>query len=108
MDERGYINVTGEQAPDFIKGNGQLVILDVRQPEEYRDGHVPGAVLIPLGELEGRLAELDKEKPYLVICRSGRRSVMACQLLRQHGFDKLFNLQGGMLGWTGQVVAGSE
>jgi rhodanese-related sulfurtransferase len=103
MQNHVFRNVTGEEGPDFLKSKKDLVVLDVRQPEEYESGHIPGAVLIPLGELESRIKELHKNKEYLVICRSGRRSVMACHLLREHGFEKLFNLHGGMLGWTGEV-----
>ncbi|GAX91144.1 rhodanese-like domain-containing protein [Effusibacillus lacus] len=104
MQVRVYTNVPAALGADFLKEKKDLVLLDVRQPEEYEAGHIPGAVLIPLGELESRIDELDKEKEYLVICRSGRRSVMACHLLNERGFDKLFNLQGGMLEWTAEVT----
>ncbi|BCJ87112.1 rhodanese-like domain-containing protein [Effusibacillus dendaii] len=79
-------------------------MIDVRQPEEYAGGHISGAKLIPLGELESRIGELNPDHEYLLICRSGRRSIMAYNLLKQHGFEKLYNLQGGMLAWTGEVT----
>lgn len=103
MQDRVFTNVTGEEGPDFLKEKKELVVLDVRQPEEFESGHIPGAQSIPLGELESRIEELDKDKEYFVICRSGRRSVMACHLLKENGFEKLFNLNGGMLGWTGEI-----
>ncbi|MFC4770027.1 rhodanese-like domain-containing protein [Effusibacillus consociatus] len=103
MQDRIFANITGEEGPDFLREKKEIVLLDVRQPEEYESGHIPGAVLVPLGELESRIEELDKDKEYFVICRSGRRSVMACHLLSEHGFTKLFNLHGGMLGWTGEI-----
>ena len=58
------------------------VLLDVRQPEEYQAGHIPGAISIPLGELEHRYRELEKSKKIIALCRSGRRSKGASLLLR--------------------------
>lgn len=103
MQDQTYKDVTVQEGPDFIKNNKQVVLLDVRQPEEYREGHIPGSIHIPLGELEDKLDKLDQNQEYLLICRSGRRSVFACEMLSEHGFEKLFNLQGGMLRWSGDV-----
>ena len=75
------------------------VILDVREPWEYQMGHVSGAVLIPLGQLAGRVAELDPEQPVAVICQSGSRSQSAAALLGQKGFKKVYNVLGGMSAW---------
>jgi phage shock protein E len=62
-------------------------VLDVRSAEEYAEGHVPGAMLIPHDELASRLSELDRDRPVLVYCRSGRRSTLAETLLETEGFD---------------------
>lgn len=77
------------------------LLLDVREPDEYADGHAPGSVLIPLGQLPGRLAEIkaSEHKPVAVICRSGQRSARAAEILRQAGFTKVSNVQGGMYAW---------
>jgi hydroxyacylglutathione hydrolase len=75
------------------------VVVDVREPWEYRQGHVPGAVLIPLGQLVSRLNELSPEKPVAVICASGSRSQSAAALLGQKGFKIVYNVSGGTGAW---------
>ncbi len=74
-------------------------LLDVRQPEEYRTGHIPGAKLIPLGELRARIDELPKNQEIICVCRSGNRSLSATRLLGGAGF-KAHNLSGGMTAWS--------
>lgn len=80
---------------------GNAAILDVREPAEYTFGHIPGAVNIPLGELEQRAAELDTEKEWYVICRTGSRSDLAAQQLTEKGFSKVTNVVPGMTKWNG-------
>jgi rhodanese-related sulfurtransferase len=80
------------------------ILLDVRQPDEYASGHIEGAKSLPLSEIESRLAELDKDQVYVVICRSGNRSARAASLLRNGGFTKVLNMTGGMNSWSGAVV----
>ncbi|MFT3894201.1 MAG: MBL fold metallo-hydrolase [Anaerolineales bacterium] len=75
------------------------VVVDVREPWEYRQGHVPGAVLIPLGQLSARLKELDPAHPVAVICASGSRSQSAAALLGQKGFKTVYNILGGTGAW---------
>ncbi len=74
-------------------------VVDVREPWEYQQGHVPGAVLIPLGQLSSRLNELDPGKPVAVICASGNRSQSAAALLGQKGFKTVYNVSGGTGAW---------
>lgn len=81
----------------------QAVVIDVRTPAEYREGHIPGVANIPLEELEQRFGEIPKDKKVLLICRSGRRSAQGVDLLRGKGFDNVFNVVQGMLAWTGPV-----
>lgn len=76
-----------------------LVVLDVREPWEFRTGHVPKAVHIPLGQLQARVAELDPETPVAIICQSGSRSQTAAALLAQKGFKQVFNVREGTMGW---------
>jgi glyoxylase-like metal-dependent hydrolase (beta-lactamase superfamily II)/rhodanese-related sulfurtransferase len=82
----------------------QVQIVDVREPDEFNGplGHVPGAVLIPLGTLLGRVEALSKTKPLVTVCRSGARSAQATVLLGKAGFEKVANLSGGMLRWRAQ------
>jgi rhodanese-related sulfurtransferase len=75
------------------------VVVDVREPWEYRQGHVPGALLMPLGQLSMRLGELDVEKPVAVICATGNRSQSASALLGQKGFKTIYNVVGGTSEW---------
>lgn len=77
------------------------LLLDVREPDEYAALHAPGAKLIPLGEVQARLAEIAayKDQPVVVVCRSGRRSAKAVELLKEAGFSRVSNVEGGMLAW---------
>lgn len=74
-------------------------VVDVREAWEYQQGHVPGAKLIPLGQLSNRLSELNPEKPVAVICASGARSQSAASLLGQKGFKTIYNVVGGTSAW---------
>jgi rhodanese-related sulfurtransferase len=79
---------------DRLPRDGSVTLLDVRSAEEFREGHFPGAVNIPLDDLRGRLGELDPQKEIYVNCFSGLRSYLACRILTQHGFS-CRNLAGG-------------
>jgi rhodanese-related sulfurtransferase len=98
IGSEGYRNVTTEEAKQLIDNN-EVVVLDVRTPEEYQDGHIPNAILIPLQELENKLNDLDKEEPYLVVCRSGNRSAQASEILTSNSFANIYNMAGGMSDW---------
>jgi hydroxyacylglutathione hydrolase len=80
----------------------QPVVLDVREPWEFRQGHVPGAVLIPLGQLAHKVTELDPERPVAVICETGHRSQSAAAFLGQKNFKKIYNVATGTSGWARQ------
>jgi rhodanese-related sulfurtransferase len=87
--------------------SGGAAIVDVREPGEYLVGHVPGAVLIPMGQLPSRTAELDREAPVYVVCASGNRSAVMTDFLRSAGFDA-YSAAGGTSGWarSGRPVVG--
>jgi len=76
------------------------LLIDVREPEEWRDGHAPHARHIPLGDLVSRSNELPKDRELLMICRSGRRSSQAQRLLSESGFTQVRNVSGGMTAWS--------
>ena len=89
--------IQGGDARKLVAAGARL--LDVRSPEEYARGHLPGAVNIPVQQLDRRLAEVGPRDGELVLyCRSGHRSSRATELLRQHGFTKVHNL-GPMTAW---------
>jgi rhodanese-related sulfurtransferase len=87
-----------EELPNAVQ------ILDVREPTEFTGplGHIEGAVLIPLGELAGRLEELRRDRPVVAVCRAGSRSAQATVILQQAGFAEIANLNGGMLRWRAE------
>jgi rhodanese-related sulfurtransferase/rubrerythrin len=85
---------------------GGYTLLDVRQPNEYEDEHIPGAKLIPLPGLKEGLSELDKQKPVIAYCAIGGRSLAAAQLLSGLGFKEIYNLKGGIKAWQGGKAAG--
>lgn len=85
---------------------GEFLLLDVRQPEEYEDGHIPGAVLIPLGELEARQQELERGKKIITYCRSGHRSLAAAIALCGLGFKDVHHLECGILNWRYKTIEG--
>lgn len=77
-------------------------LLDVREPEEYAAAKLEGAHLIPLNELPGRLAELPKDRPLVVLCHHGVRSAHAVHHLREAGYDAL-NMSGGIAAWSREI-----
>ena len=101
------------QALAEVAPAGQVQIVDVREPAEYHGplGHIPHALLIPLGSLQASLARLDRERPVVAVCRSGSRSARAVAMLQQAGFAQVANLAGGMLRWRvdgGALVDGQD
>lgn len=93
-----YTDVTVDVAKEMID-SGEVEVLDVRTPEEFAAGHIPGAKLMPLQVLESMLSELDKDQKYVVVCRSGNRSTEASGILAESGFKNVFNMNGGMNEW---------
>lgn len=94
--------ITPDELAARLKQGEQVHVLDVREPLEWAEGHIPGAKHIPLGQLLERLAELDPEEEVIVVCRSGGRSSLACELLSERGY-RVVNMTGGMLTWQDEV-----
>jgi rhodanese-related sulfurtransferase/TusA-related sulfurtransferase len=86
-----------------VDGDEKMTVLDVREPAEYAFGHIPGAKSIPLGELEERMKELNRDDEIYVICRTGHRSDFAAQKLSEQGFENVKNVIPGMAEWNGSV-----
>jgi rhodanese-related sulfurtransferase len=80
---------------------GTVRLLDVREEHEFRSGHVPGAVHVPLKKLAERVPKLKRDKPYAVICASGNRSRSATNLLLDQGFEGTVSVRGGTNAWAG-------
>lgn len=81
-------------------------LLDVRTQEEYNQYHLQDSTLIPLDKLSGQLNQLPKDKDIVVICHSGARSLSAAVLLQQHGFKRVFYLEGGLNAWQAAGYSG--
>jgi rhodanese-related sulfurtransferase/rubrerythrin len=105
---KGAPGWTAQQLGSYLDEHsaGEYQLIDVRQPSEYRQEHIPGAALIPLGELDWRLYELDRGKPVFIYCTSGVRSQAAASVLVRAGFAEVYNLEGGMDAWQGLTAAG--
>lgn len=102
--KKAFESVTPEQAKE-ISDQGAYFI-DVREPHEYKTGHAPSAVNVPLGLLDRRLGSLPKERDILVICQSGARSASASAFLAKAGYT-VFNVKGGTMNWrrSGQRIS---
>ncbi|MBO9600516.1 MAG: rhodanese-like domain-containing protein [Cohnella sp.] len=95
--------ITPQEVAARLKTGENLFLLDVREPAEWAQGHVAGATHIPLGQLVERRNELDPKRETIVICRSGNRSGLACELLSEQGY-RVVNMTGGLNDWTDELV----
>jgi rhodanese-related sulfurtransferase len=90
--------LTPSELSEKLKNGKRPLVLDVRQPEEYREGHIAGAKLIPLDALNQRMQDLPKDKEIVCVCASGNRSHSATKMLIGAGYNAI-NMNGGMLTW---------
>ena len=102
--EAVYMNITAEEAKVLMDSEEGYIILDVRTQEEYDQGHIPGAILIPDTEIEARAENelTDKDQLILVYCRSGRRSKLAAEILVELGYTNIREF-GGIIDWPYEV-----
>ncbi len=102
-DRPGVVVVEPAEANAVIDvGDPDLVVLDVRTPEEFAEAHLADAILIDIYEPDfaDRIAELDRSVPYVLYCRSGNRSEEARNLMTELGFEEVYDVAGGIVGWT--------
>lgn len=92
-------SVGPDAAVQMLADDPDIVIIDVRQDGEYRGGHLRDAVHVPVGLMSKRCARLDKDKTYLVYCKSGARSSRAVSVMRANGIKNVLNLRGGITSW---------
>ena len=104
----GFEEISPEQLREYIQKTkeGDYLLIDVRQPVEYTAGHIPGANLIPLMELESKLFELPEDKEMVFYCRSGSRARAASALVAEGEISgkKIYNLAGGIMAWDGKIL----
>lgn len=98
-DGPGLPAISAEEA-NVKRGKKGVLIVDVREPYEFDDAHIPGALLMPLGSVGGRWRELSDHHEVIVVCRSGNRSQHACRQLHSLGVTTAVNLTGGMISWS--------
>lgn len=97
-----FPSITAQKAQSMLDKDKNIIVLDVRTPGEFHEGHIRGARLLDVTQdstfLEG-LKSLEKDRTYLVYCRSGHRSRKACALMQDNGIQDVYNLDGGYLAW---------
>lgn len=95
------LSLSPQQYVEDVRGEGiDHLLIDVREPWEFQDGHIEGAINIPLGQLESRISELPGDVPLVLYCRSGNRSGQAASILQRNGVTGVYNM-GGTIDWTG-------
>jgi rhodanese-related sulfurtransferase len=97
-----------QELQKMMQKEGTVLLYDVRQPEEFNEGHIKGAILMPLGDLPARYKEIPQKKKIVVYCRSGRRSAQAVAFLRAHGYPDAVSLAGGYLEWSRAQESGAK
>lgn len=104
LEGRLWRDVDASAAAALIETESDVLVVDVRTPEEATSGMLPGARLIPVDQLEERLAELPlRDQKLLLYCAGGGRSAAACEFLSHSGYEALYNLEGGFGSWSGPV-----
>jgi rhodanese-related sulfurtransferase len=101
MDVPLEISIT--EAARLCQSPGQAVLLDVREPLEWKFCHVEGSLHIPMGEIPGRLAELPRDRPILVLCHVGQRSMQVTRFLHASGYGLASNVAGGIDAWAERI-----
>lgn len=102
----GYTNINGSQLQKMLNSNRKIFILDVRNLEEYKNGHIPNSVNIPVDMLSTKLSTLRSYRNYeiVVYCAVGVRSIRASEILAENGFNKIYNLDGGIPSYKGKLI----
>ncbi|AWI11504.1 sulfurtransferase [Compostibacillus humi] len=98
MPVKGITNISVQEAKDKFKDKN-VQFVDVRTPAEYKANHRKPFINIPISNLTSKIDQLDKEKEIVVICQSGMRSAQAAKILKKQGFEKVYNVKGGMSAW---------
>ncbi|MBU8908376.1 rhodanese-like domain-containing protein [Desertibacillus haloalkaliphilus] len=105
----GINQIEFEELKEVIKNDDdERIVIDVREPEEYEEAHIPKIPLIPMQSIPNVIEEFDKSKEYVFVCRSGTRSQNVAMFFKQHGFNKVTNYAGGMLSWAAETNQGRE
>ncbi|TKI58060.1 rhodanese-like domain-containing protein [Brevibacillus antibioticus] len=98
---KGLENLKSDQFKKRVNQKSRVMLIDVREPHEYKAGHIPSAVNIPLSQLDQRAKEISSKNDILLYCRSGMRSKQAAKILKKQGIPQMAHLQGGFITWNG-------
>ncbi len=101
---KGITSISTQELDNLLANKQDRLFIDVREPHEFKGGHVPGMKNIPVGQISQRSSELPKDKEIVVMCHSGSRSMMAARTLKRLGYMKIVNVRGGMMSWKGKVA----
>ena len=101
---KGLRTLKPEQFQAELEAADKPLLIDVREPVEFKSGHIPGAKNIPLSQIHGRLQEIPKDRKLLLYCRSGMRSRSAAKILLKHQHKELAHLGGGITAWRGKIT----
>ncbi|GGH79638.1 rhodanese-related sulfurtransferase [Pullulanibacillus pueri] len=99
--QRTYLKTLTQE--EFIKGYRKAQLIDVREPNEFDNGHILGARNLPMTQMKMRKGEVRKDKPVYLYCQNGMRSTRAAAMLKKQGCKELYVLKGGFKKWTGKV-----
>ena len=99
------VNITAVELSEWLKDAGRPdpLLLDVREPDEFAAYRIEGSTLMPMRSIPARLHELDRRTDIVMVCRSGARSYHAGMFLKQNGFERVYNLAGGVIAWSRDV-----
>lgn len=103
MSDTASYEISPDQVASRLQRGEPLLLLDCREPEEWPQARIEGAVLIPMGDLPGRLTELDPEQPVIVYCHHGIRSRSVAHFLAQQDFEEVRSMTGGIDAWSQQI-----
>lgn len=95
-----FKQISPEQLKDKLNTKQKMMLLDVREPEEFEICHITGSILVPLSEFNDHVNDFDRDTEYIIICKDGDRSEEAIQILSKNGFSNLSNLEGGIYLWA--------
>lgn len=100
---KGLRNLDSRPFQEELERNKNKTLIDVREPQEYQEGYIPGAINIPLSQLKSRINQIPKDKDVFLYCRSGMRSKQAARILVRNKYENLSHLQRGIISWQGKV-----
>ncbi|MBN8235570.1 rhodanese-like domain-containing protein [Halobacillus kuroshimensis] len=96
--------ITPQEVENKLDNNEDIKVIDVREDDEVAQGMIPGARHIKLSDIPQSVDQLPKDESYVMVCRSGRRSMNASEFMKEKGFSNVSNMEGGMLKWDGELV----